>query len=166
MNNSVANMFQHHVRVACIAISRALLLCPFIIIISACHPDVGDFSKNPICQHPQKNNEYCSFTLGEQPFWLSASDPEMPIERGVEVFLQSDQEIQQLSAEIRGVSMYMGRLPVRWRQVDATTWRTEIMLGACTDPHMIWQLRLSIHGADSEQLEQKDILFQSYIPNH
>lgn len=43
--------------------------------------------------------------------------------------------------------MYMGRIPLHWRKLsdtDSVVWQAEFLLGACTDPHMRWQLQLTL----------------------
>lgn len=137
--------------------------CILLTLISACQPQAVYLSKNPICQHPQNSNEHCTFTLGEHQFALSSDDPGMPIESGVQLFLTSDTPLTKVNAEVRGVSMYMGRLPVPGSLHSATEWQGEMFLGACTDPQMIWSLQLRIHtlsGADYTH----EIQFRSYIP--
>lgn len=131
--------------------------------ISACQPQAEYLSKNPICQHPQNSNDNCSFTLGEHQFYLSSDDPAMPIESGVQLYLTSDTRLEQVSAEVRGGSMYMGRIPVVGDLHSATQWQGELYLGACTDPHMIWSLRLRIRTANGDNYDH-ELQFQSYIP--
>ncbi len=76
---------------------------------------------------------------------LKISPGQIPVETLLKLHLQSEQPLQQISAELTGVSMYMGRIPLRFIQ-DSTTglWQTEFMLGACADPKMIWRLTLTL----------------------
>lgn len=131
--------------------------------IAACQPQAEYLSKNSVCQHPQNSNDYCSFTLGEHRFSLSSDDPAMPIESGVQLYLTANTPIEQVSAEVRGVSMYMGRIPVVGSLNSTTEWQGEMYLGACTDPHMLWSLRLRIRTAGGEEYNH-ELQFQSYIP--
>ncbi|MCC5879814.1 MAG: hypothetical protein JJU03_07980 [Idiomarina sp.] len=145
------------------------LITPLVFGLSACQPRDVQVSKNPFCQQPQNTNDQCSFALGEHQIWLSASDSGMPIEEGVQLILTSSAPLTQIQSEIRGVSMYMGRLPVIWEQGEDGLWRADIYLGACTDPQMVWELRLTAtvlnHEAESaEQAHTLRVRFQSYIP--
>lgn len=87
----------------------------------------------------------------------------MPIETGVDLYLHSEMPLAAVQAEVRGVSMYMGRLPVVGELDGSKDWRAELYLGACTDPQMIWELRLAITMEDGETLRHR-LQFQSYIP--
>lgn len=91
---------------------------------------------------------------------LSISPASIPVESILTLKLQSVEAIAAITAEVTGVSMYMGRVPIRFRQIEATLWQAEFLLGACTDPAMKWQLQLHIHYTDGrEQLITE--LFQS-----
>ena len=140
------------------AVSSILLM-----FISACQPQAEYLSKNPVCQHPQNSNDHCTFTLGEHVFSLSSDDPGMPIESGVQLYLTSDTALAQVDAEVHGVSMYMGRLPVVGSLLNATLWQGDMYLGACTDPHMVWSLHLRIRTLEGEEY-QHQVPFQSYVP--
>ncbi|WP_157605830.1 hypothetical protein [Rheinheimera sp. SA_1] len=76
---------------------------------------------------------------------LSISPGQIPVERLLRLQLRSEQPLQKVSAEMTGVSMYMGRIPLRFT-FDAATglWVSDFMLGACSDPQMIWQLKLQL----------------------
>ena len=165
MNKSSVNRYvatQHF----CLVLKRLLLRglpCLVIAILAACQPQVEYFSKNPVCQHPLNTNDYCTFTLGEYNFWLSSDDPGMPIETGVTLYLNSQVDLQSVAAEVRGVSMYMGRTPVVGELTATNQWRGAMYLGACTDPQMIWSLHLAITTITGETYRH-EIQFQSYIP--
>ena len=149
-----------------------ILLALVVIGLSACQPAPVHLSKNPFCQQPTNTNDDCSFALDEATVWLSSSDTSMPIEQGVRLTLTSSVPLHQVSGEIRGVSMYMGRLPVVWEQESESVWHADVLLGACTDPKMVWELRLQMEakaGAGSVPSATAPwslrIPFQSSIPN-
>lgn len=62
--------------------------------------------------------------------------------------------------------MYMGRIPLQWRQAELTTasemsvWTSEFFLGACSDPNMQWQLELWLEYADGSTV-LKSVQFTS-----
>jgi len=76
---------------------------------------------------------------------LKISPGQIPVETLLKLQLQSEQPLKKISAELTGVSMYMGRIPLRFTQ-DSTTglWQTDFMLGACADPKMTWRLTLTL----------------------
>lgn len=149
-----------------------VLLCLMLFALNACQPAHVQVNKNPFCEQPQNTNDHCTFALGEEKIWLSSSDSRMPIEEGVRLTLTSSVPLADISAEIRGVSMYMGRLPVVWERAEEGRWYADIYLGACTDPNMVWELRLELSkeasqgsksfAAPSNSLR---IPFQSYTTN-
>lgn len=76
---------------------------------------------------------------------LQISPGQIPVETLLKLQLQSEQPLQQISAELTGVSMYMGRIPLRFMQDPSTgLWQTDFMLGACADPKMTWRLTLTL----------------------
>ncbi|RVU37488.1 hypothetical protein EOE67_09870 [Rheinheimera riviphila] len=76
---------------------------------------------------------------------LTISPGQIPVETLLRLQLRSEQPLQLVSAEMTGVSMYMGKIPLRFT-FDAATglWSSDFMLGACSDPKMIWQLQLQL----------------------
>jgi hypothetical protein len=55
-----------------------------------------------------------------------------------------------ISGVLRGDSMYMGEVPLRFYQQDGM-WQADFLLGACSDPTMIWQLQLELEFADGKK---------------
>lgn len=131
----------------------------FLITVIACQPEPVQVNKNPLCGQPQNTNEHCRFSLGETQVWLTSTDTQMPVERSITLTVQSQQPVSIQQSEIRGLSMYMGRLPVVWEEHEEQ-WQAHIMLGACTSRHMIWELRIM-----DDMGNQLNIPFSSYIPD-
>src|SRR5690554_6351323 len=70
-------------------------------------------------------------------------DPDQPrVEAPLTVIFTVAPEIELKRGIIAGVSMYMGTIPVVVEQVNATEWRAELWLGACSDPLMPWLLTI------------------------
>lgn len=92
---------------------------------------------------------------------LSISPGDIPVETLLRLQLRSAQPLQQVSAEMTGVSMYMGKIPLRFT-FDAATglWSSDFMLGACSDPKMVWQLQLQFTD-DSGKVRQLSTELQS-----
>ncbi|RUO31777.1 hypothetical protein CWE12_01890 [Aliidiomarina sedimenti] len=145
-------------------IKSLLLLMLGGAALVACTPqEQTDVSKNPFCAQPSELDNHCLFEPGQGiALWLVSSDVDMPIERGIKISLVSNDPVEILHSEIRGLSMYMGRLPVSWEQAENGLWYADILLGACTDPKMVWELRLEVaHAGQSYSLR---VPFTSYIP--
>lgn len=127
--------------------------------VNACS-DVSkkEITESPFCDSMNTLNEGCQYEIGATAFWLISSTPEMPVEELIQVSLHTEQELSSLQGEIRGVSMYMGRIPVIWQQQDAHTWQAEVMLGACTDPNMVWELIIK-KGSHSKRLPFQSVQY-------
>lgn len=76
---------------------------------------------------------------------LSVSPGQIPVETLLRLQLRSPDRLQAVSAHMVGKSMYMGKIPLRFTYDAASgLWTSEFMLGACSDPQMIWQLNLQL----------------------
>ena len=110
----------------------------------------------------------CQPTAVSQPaLLLLKSDPlevwiapgNIPVEYPLQLTLALQQPVQQIQAEITGLSMYMGRIPLRFTRLDTLQsdwteqWQAEFLLGACSDPQMKWQLKLTVLYQSGEQVE-------------
>lgn len=63
--------------------------------------------------------------------------------------------------ELTGVSMYMGRIPLRFTQ-QGEVWQAEFLLGACSDPNMQWQLYLQLEFSDDKKRTIKQQFHSSW----
>jgi hypothetical protein len=76
---------------------------------------------------------------------LSVSPGQIPVETLLSLQLRSHNKLQAVSGQMVGKSMYMGKIPLRFTYDAASGfWVSEFMLGACSDPKMIWQLNLQL----------------------
>lgn len=125
---------------------KLLLWLSFLLLLPACTPEPNDNSQQTLLQ-----------TAG---LTLQISPATIPVETPLLLTIKTSVDIQQVSGEVQGVSMYMGRIPLHWRKVSDTEgrlWQAEFLLGACTDPQMRWQLQLTLTKADgSIQLLQQE----------
>jgi len=58
-------------------------------------------------------------------------------------------------AEVTGLSMSMGTIPLLFKAVDGQpeVYRADMVLGACSQPRMKWQLQLTLrHATEGEKL--------------
>lgn len=131
------------------------------------HHDVSVF-----CTPEALTTAHCSFsipdTVPEITLVLRSSHVNMPFEERIELQGNFSASAEIVRSEIIGQSMYMGRIPVVWEQSteDALHWRTQILLGACVDPHMVWALRIqvqlhNVYGAQNSGRVWLHIPFQS-----
>lgn len=131
---------------------RLVFLAWFIFVLTGCQPKIKDSSQATLLQTPELQ--------------LLVSPASIPVETPLTMTLQSNEALSGVTGELRGVSMYMGRIPVQWRQAEATTnaettvWTAEFLLGACSDPAMQWQLQLWLEYADGRR-ESQTVQFSS-----
>ncbi|MEE2000549.1 hypothetical protein QWY20_03720 [Alkalimonas sp. MEB108] len=91
---------------------------------------------------------------------LSISPESIPVESLLTLKLQTVAAIAAITAEVTGESMYMGRVPIRFEPIEPSLWQAEFLLGACTDPNMLWRLTIRIQYEDGRVLLISEV-FQS-----
>lgn len=110
------------------------------------------------CQ-PTTVSEPPLLLLHTAPVELWVAPGNIPVEHPLQLTLKLQQSVKQLDAEITGISMYMGRVPLHFTrhdtlQLDWTEqWQADFILGACSDPKMEWQLKLTVLYQSGEQVE-------------
>lgn len=116
-----------------------------LFVVSACQPK--NASKPPMQ------------LLDTEPLALWITPGNIPVEHPLQLTLMLQQPVQQVAAEITGLSMYMGRIPLRFTRVDTLQnhwteqWQADFLLGACSEPQMKWQLKLTVLYQTGEQVE-------------
>ena len=131
---------------------RVVFLSLLLLTLASCQPPLKDSSQATLLQ---------TATLH-----LLVSPAQIPVETPLTITLESPSKLVNVSGELRGVSMYMGRIPLQWRQAEVTAehemavWTAEFFLGACSDPAMQWQLELWLDYADGRR-EMQSVLFTS-----
>lgn len=125
---------------------KAVFLLGFLgCLLSACQPVNKDSSQQVLWQ---------TDTLA-----LTITPGSILVETPLLLSIKSAEPIQAISGELQGISMYMGRIPLQWQQIEGE-WQSTFLLGACSDPKMRWQLELELHYADGQQIRQQ-VEFQS-----
>ncbi|MAD75868.1 MAG: hypothetical protein CML20_13970 [Rheinheimera sp.] len=115
-----------------------------LLILLACQPPRGDDSMLVLYQQPA--------------LAVRLSPATAPVETPLQITVQSEQPVTAISAELTGVSMYMGLIPLRFQKLStddsagSEQWQAVFLLGACADPAMIWQLNLTLQLADGQKL--------------
>jgi hypothetical protein len=67
------------------------------------------------------------------------------------------QQLQPQLSEVRGVSMYMGRIPLAWQQHSPGEWQATLLVGACSDPIMHWQLTIPLISASTNEASESRV---------
>ncbi|MDX5405839.1 MAG: hypothetical protein LPK11_02200 [Chromatiaceae bacterium] len=80
---------------------------------------------------------------------VQLSPADAPVETPLKLTVIAD-DISAVSGSIAGVSMYMGRIPLRFSRV-AEGFTADFLLGACADPKMLWQLEIEIVYLDGKK---------------
>lgn len=101
--------------------------------------------------------------------YLLYSDPELalqltpgnaPVETPLQLHLNA-KNVVSVSGEITGISMYMGKIPLKFSQ-QQEVWQSEFLLGACSESNMLWQLELDVLFEGGEKLKIKQQLTSSW----
>lgn len=100
------------------------------------------------CRPPDKVPVSSLSLLDESTIQLELSPGHAPVETPLLLQLTAT-DVLSVSGELTGVSMYMGKVPLRFSQ-HGGIWQAEFLLGACSDPDMLWQLQLEIRFADGQ----------------
>lgn len=123
---------------------NVITVCLFLILLAACQPKQTDASVRLLHQQTE--------------LILNLSPASAPVETPLRITLLTKQSVEAISAELSGISMYMGLVPLRFQKLSTLTasgeeqWQAEFMLGACSDPAMLWQLNLTVQFADGRKL--------------
>ena len=80
---------------------------------------------------------------------VSLSPADAPVEEILNWTIELADGWQIKQAEVTGVSMSMGTIPLSFNAIDGQLqlYSTEMVLGACSQPRMKWQLQLKLHNA-------------------
>jgi hypothetical protein len=80
---------------------------------------------------------------------VSLSPADAPVEEILNWTIELSEGWQIKQAEVIGVSMSMGTIPLLFKAMDGqpSLYSSEMVLGACSQPRMKWQLQLKLHHA-------------------
>lgn len=93
---------------------------------------------------------------------LRYSPGHLPVETLLTLQIKPTATMTQLQGRIEGISNYMGVIPLRFSQQSDGVWSTQFMLGACTEPDMLWRLTLSYQTADGQFIQLEDQFTSSW----
>ncbi|WNO60977.1 hypothetical protein [Rheinheimera sp. MMS21-TC3] len=92
---------------------------------------------------------------------------ETPLELVLTVAIDENKTPVTITADIVGVSMYMGKIPLRFVSVTNPTkhtalYKAEFLLGACSEPNMQWQLNMHIVYSDGSTETKTSKFYSSW----
>jgi hypothetical protein len=115
-----------------------------VLMLAACQPRQID------------NSNSILFQQGKLTVTLTPAGA--PVETPLSLQISSDQAFEIISADLIAINMYMGRIPLRFQKLITPAplmqeqWQADFLLGACSDPAMLWQLKLTVLLADGTKL--------------
>ncbi len=115
----------------------------FSLFLAACDSQSKDKgSTSTSCQ----NNSHCNYPNNVE-VWLS--NPDISPETPFTINLKLPKEAKNLSAKLEGVTMYMGFIPLQFKQTGQV-WVADTMVGACSEPVMTWKMMLTYTSGDNQ----------------
>ncbi|HEY5716216.1 MAG TPA: hypothetical protein VIS54_07355 [Psychromonas sp.] len=103
----------------------------------------------------------CELVSDHGTFWLSVDNPPIKAEQWINFRLKSNEkEWHVVDAKIVGKEMFMGRIPVTFRKIERGVYAAKTLVGACTNPKMIWQLQINIQVNGINELLSADFVIE------
>lgn len=109
------------------------------------------------CQPTVKTANTTRLVLSEQGIVLHVSPARLTVETPITLTLNAS-DLSDIQAELTGINMYMGRVPVKFTQLSSTEWQAVFLLGACTEPDMKWQLAVQLTDNSGNQRHFEETL--------
>ncbi len=97
----------------------------------------------------------CCNCIKDTQFSISLSPADAPVEEILYWTVELSDGWQIKQAEVTGLSMTMGTIPLLFKTAEgkASVYQAEMVLGACSQPRMKWQLQLQLlHATEGEKL--------------
>jgi hypothetical protein len=87
----------------------------------------------------------CEFITEQGIFLLSIKDIPIQAEEWIDFELSMPIDNSEITkAQIVGKTMFMGRIPVRFKNASDRKFTARGLVGACTTDEMIWQLQINV----------------------
>jgi len=93
----------------------------------------------------------CQFNLGNETLTLRFT-PEPQIEEQLIVDFRGTGASHIQSVFIEGVNMYMGKIPVVQEKKKEGQWEGWTMLGACSEPDMVWDMVITFEDSTTSRI--------------
>ena len=116
---------------------RLLVLAFYLVCLVACSEETSLQQQDVLQLHQ------------DEQVSVSLSPAAAPVEEILSLAIKLEQGWQIKHAEVTGISMSMGTIPLLFKTVDGKPgfYSTEMVLGACSQPKMKWQLQVALHHA-------------------
>lgn len=116
---------------------RLLVLAFYLLCLASCSEE------KPLQQHDVLQLHK------DKQVSVSLSPADAPVEEILNWTIELSEGWQIKQAEVTGLSMSMGTIPLLFKAVaeKPALYSTEMVLGACSQPRMQWQLQLKLHHA-------------------
>jgi hypothetical protein len=123
------------------------------------------------CDNTISRSEQPVILLAMPSWQLILNDAAAPVETPLKLqlnFTGNNHKIPvAIEAELIGISMYMGKIPLKFRQQtsaksDMQSFVAEFFLGACSDPKMQWQINISIRYSDGGVEKQSQKFYSTW----
>ncbi|MFC4654463.1 MULTISPECIES: hypothetical protein [Rheinheimera] len=128
---------------------KAIFVFVSVMVLAAC----GPAEKQSVRQVVLYQHDGITVRVGPEP---------LLVEQVLQLDVQLPAGASLKKAEIVGLSMAMGLIPLRI-EARNRSYQSEFVLGACADPHMQWQLQLSLIDAAGMPL-RLDVPFYTSWP--
>ena len=122
----------------------------FLFFLFGCKPNSNsvDLSQEIGCIYGQSNcqltSQFGALDLGFNVKYLVSETPfEMHLTGGNKPFSVTN-------AYMTGEDMYMGKIPLFFKQLSDGAWAAQSMFGSCAQAQMTWRVWLTLESADAE----------------
>jgi hypothetical protein len=103
----------------------------------------------------------CEFITEQGTFTLDIKNTPIKAEEWIEFELSTPLENSEVTkAKIVSKSMFMGRIPVRFKKSGTQIFSAKSLVGACTTEQMIWELQITVVNDDNSELLSFDFMVQ------
>jgi hypothetical protein len=101
----------------------------------------------------------CEYVTKSGTFFLNVEDVPIKAEEWINFELtMPNQNITVTKSQIVGKSMFMGRIPVTFKQAQEDVYRAKTLVGACTTPEMIWLLEITVEVEGVQEVINFDFM--------
>ncbi len=138
-----------------------MYLFSVVCLISACEPTQEQANSEPLeqfrCIASQTEcnvvTKLANFSIKFSQHQLTDNiEAELPFTIELAVIDEDKNSITNISAHMEGRDMYMGKVPVLFKQNgNKTTYLAETMLASCSGGKMVWRLWITAETAEQQQ---------------
>ncbi|MGR6502290.1 hypothetical protein [Shewanella sp. Koi 1] len=100
----------------------------------------------------------CIKRIGDIELRISLTPAHAPSEKPLTLKLLTSDTIENLQIRLEGRDMFMGVIPVNFREVNKTTYEGQMIYGACSSGYMVWRGFISFSRNGVQQAVVFDFL--------